>query len=159
MKQHRPQHMLTVVNATGASVISETLRYLLDTNTISALARQPRGAAARHVGQVGEHTICTSLVVASEIRCGLRRRGSKRLTERLEAVLALLKVLPLEAPVDLHYTEIRDDLEIAGTPIGPNDLLIAADARSLHLTVVTDNVAEFSRVPGLAVENWLDSRG
>ncbi|MHB1292986.1 MAG: PIN domain-containing protein, partial [Sulfuricella sp.] len=65
------------------------------------------------------------------------------------------EILPLETPVEEHYADIRNKLERAGTPIGPNDLLIASHARALGLTLVTDNVREFSRVPGLAVENWL----
>lgn len=70
-------------------------------------------------------------------------------------MLDQIATFPLESPVEAHYAEIRDTLERAGTPIGPNDLLIAAHARSLGLTLVTDNMHEFSRVPGLLVENWL----
>jgi tRNA(fMet)-specific endonuclease VapC len=62
----------------------------------------------------------------------------------------------MESPVEEHYADIRNTLERAGTSIGPNDLLIAAHARSLGLTLVTDNMREFSRVPGLPVENWLE---
>jgi tRNA(fMet)-specific endonuclease VapC len=70
-------------------------------------------------------------------------------------VLEQVAILPMEPPVEEHYADIRHTLERAGTPIGPNDLLIAAHARALGLTLVTDNVREFSRVPGLLVENWL----
>ena len=65
------------------------------------------------------------------------------------------KILPLETPVDRHYGAVRQQLARQGTPIGPNDLLITAQALALDLTVVTANVQEFSRVPGLGVENWL----
>ena len=64
-------------------------------------------------------------------------------------------IVPLETPVDRHYATVRWELSRRGTPIGPNDMLIAAHALSEGFTVVTANVGEFSRVPGLSVENWL----
>lgn len=73
--------------------------------------------------------------------------------------MAAMPILPLEAPADEYYGAIRHQLERAGTPIGPNDLLIAAHARALGLTLVTDNVREFTRVPQLSVENWLNTAG
>ena len=77
-----------------------------------------------------------------------------RLTVQLEAVLSAIDVLPLEEPADRHYGEIRHELERSGRPIGHNDLLIAAHARALGATLVTNNVHEFDRVPDLAVEDW-----
>ena len=68
-----------------------------------------------------------------------------------------MDILPLEKPVDLHYGEIRAFLSRAGKPIGGNDLFIAAHASALDLTLVSANIREFSRVPGLRVENWLES--
>ena len=73
----------------------------------------------------------------------------------MEAILSALQILPLEAPVDVRYAEIRAGLETAGCPIGPNDLISAAHARALGLTLVTHNIAALSRVPGLQVEDWL----
>ena len=70
-------------------------------------------------------------------------------------MLAALEILPFEEPADRRYGELRDYLERQGTPIGPNDMLIAAHAPALGLAVLTDNVGEFSRVPELQVENWL----
>jgi hypothetical protein len=70
--------------------------------------------------------VCTSIVVASELRYGAARRGSARLTRQVELVLSAIKVLPLEEPADARYGKLRATLEQAGTPIGPNDLLIAA---------------------------------
>jgi len=67
-----------------------------------------------------------------------------------------LEILPLDTPADRRYGVIRDHLMRQGTPIGPNDLLIAAHALSADLTVATANVTESSRVPGLKVENWLE---
>lgn len=95
-----------------------------------------------------------SVIVAAELRYGAERRGSARLTNQLEAVLAAIETLPLAEPADRHYGVIRSVLERVGRPIGHNDLLIAAHARALGATLVTDNVGEFSRVPNLAVENW-----
>ena len=131
------------------------LQYLLDTNIVSDLIRHPQGPVARRIASKGEDTACTSIVVAAELRYGAEKAGSMRLAERVNLILSVLEVLPLETPSDFHYREIRYHLTQHGTPIGPNDLLIAAHARALDLTVVTDNVREFSRVPDLRVENWL----
>ena len=95
-----------------------------------------------------------SVIVAAELRYGAERRGSARLTSQLEAVLTAIEILPLAEPADRHYGAIRSALERVGRPIGHNDLLIAAHARALGTTLVTDNVGEFGRVPDLAVENW-----
>jgi tRNA(fMet)-specific endonuclease VapC len=132
-------------------------RYLFDTSIVSHLARHPRGPVAQRITQVGVDQIAISIVVACEIRFGVVKSGSKRLAERLDIILKEITQLPLEQPVDEHYADIRSQLERAGTPIGPNDLLIAAHARALGLILVTDNEKEFSRVQGLAIENWVRS--
>jgi tRNA(fMet)-specific endonuclease VapC len=96
-----------------------------------------------------------------EHRCrrgtAVRRRQalSRRLAGQLAAILTGLEVLPFEAPADRDYAELRTQLESQGTPIGANDMLIAAQALSLGLRLVTANESEFARVPGLAIENWL----
>ena len=133
------------------------LRYLLDTNIVSDMARHPNGPLARRVMLAGVERIGISVVVACEIRFGLVKRPQPRLARHIEQLLDHFSLLNLESPVEQHYADIRNALERAGTPIGPNDLLIAAHARALGLTLVTDNLREFSRVPGLAVENWLAS--
>jgi tRNA(fMet)-specific endonuclease VapC len=130
--------------------------YLLDTNTLSDLIRRPQGRIADRLAEVDEDRIVTSIVVACELRYGAAKRASKRLSRQVEAVLGAIAVLPLEPGMDRHYAEIRVALEKLGTPIGANDLLIAAHARTLRAVCVTANVTEFSRVPGLKVENWLD---
>jgi len=132
------------------------LRYLLDTNVLSALVRDPQGPVASRIAAVGESAICTSIVVAAELRFGAEKSGSTKLSDRVDAILSALEVLPLEAPVDRHYATLRRALGRRGKPIGPNDMLIAAHALCQGLTVVTANVGEFSRVPGLSVENWLE---
>lgn len=129
--------------------------YLLDTNIISALVRAPQGPVFRKLRDNLPRTACTSIIVAAEIRFGLCKGVSNRLRTQVEAVMSGLDILPLETPVEQHYGEIRAHLQQAGQPIGGNDLFIAAHARALGLTLVTDNLSEFARVPGLAVENWL----
>jgi len=131
------------------------VRFLLDTNIVSDLVRHPRGRIADRIAEVGEQHICTSIIVAAELRYGAAKKGSSRLTAQLEAVLDALDVLVLEAPVDIVYGELRARLEQAGQPMGGNDLLIAAHAVALGHTVVTDNEREFSRIDDLRVENWL----
>ena len=129
--------------------------YLLDTNILSDLVRQPQGRIAQHIQQLGDTHVCTSIIVAAELRYGAAKKGSPRLTQQLEAVLNALTVLPLEAPADLAYGQLRTRLERAGRPIGGNDLLIGAQALALGCTMVTDNEREFGRIDGLVCENWL----
>ena len=129
--------------------------YLLDTNIVSDLMRHPQGDVTRHIARVGEDAICTSIVVACELRYGAAKKGYAPLTERVEQILALLPILPLEPEADRSYGTLRAQLEQAGSPIGPNDLLIASQALANKLVLVTDNVSEFERVPRLVMENWL----
>jgi len=100
---------------------------------------------------------CTSLIVACELRYGAAKKQSPKLSYNVEQVLNSLPILPLEATVDKVYAEIRVNLERRGLPIGQHDLLIAAHALSLGLTVVTANEREFTRVENLTVENWLNT--
>ncbi len=129
--------------------------YLLDTNIVSDLVRNPQGKAAARVKSVGDERIVTRIVVAAELRYGIARKKSRKLATQLELVLGDIEILPLDIPSDETYGGIRARLEAAGTVIGHNDLLIAAHAMTLGHTLVTDNVDEFSRVAGLKIENWL----
>ena len=131
------------------------MRYLLDTNVVSALVRDPGGPVTQRIRIAGEANVCTSVIVAAELRYGAAKKGSARLRAQVETVLGAIEVLPLEAPADAIYGEVRAHLERAGRSIGGNDLLIAAHALSVGCALVTDNEGEFSRVEGLAVENWL----
>ena len=131
------------------------MRFLLDTNIVSDLVRHPRGRIADRIAEVGEQHVCTSIIVAAELRYGAAKKGSSRLTAQLEAVLGAVDVLALELPVDTVYGELRARLERSGQSIGANDLLIAAHALALGHTVVTDNEREFSRIEDLRVGNWL----
>ena len=130
-------------------------RFLLDTNIVSDLVRHPRGAVAERVREIGEAMICTSIIVAAELRYGATKKGSRRLASQLEAVLGALEVVPFEAPADRIHGLIRTRLERIGKPIGGNDLLIAAQAIALGRTIVTDNESEFARIDDLPHENWL----
>lgn len=130
--------------------------YLLDTNILSDLIRNPHGQAAHRIEQIGPKEIFTSIIVASELRYGCAKKGSPKLRAKVEGILATIPVLPLDIPVDAEYGSLRAELEAAGQPIGMNDLLIAAHACALGLTLVTDNTREFNRIRGLSLENWLE---
>jgi tRNA(fMet)-specific endonuclease VapC len=129
--------------------------FLLDTNILLDLVWHPHGPIFDRIKEVKERNICTSIVVAAELRYGAAKKASSRLTMQLEAVLHAIDVLAFEQPADAVYAEIRTLLERAGQTIGANDLLIAAHALALGHSVVTDNEREFSRVQDLRVENWL----
>jgi tRNA(fMet)-specific endonuclease VapC len=131
------------------------MRYLLDTNIVSDLVRNPQGRIAQHIRKIGEGQVCTSIIVAAELRYGAAKKQSARLTAQLQAVLGALEVLPLEAPADTTYGALRARLEKAGRPIGANDLLIAAQTLALGYTIVTDNEKEFAQIKDLPRENWL----
>ena len=130
-------------------------RYMLDTNILSDLVRNPQGPVASKIASIGDSAVCTSIIVASELRFGAVKRGSAKLFQQVEDVLGEIEVLPLSAPVDLIYGELRHGLEKAGKPIGPNDMLIAAHSLMTDCVLVTANVGEFSRVRGLMVESWV----
>lgn len=132
--------------------------YLLDTNIVSRMMREPAGAAMARVrallaAETGA-SVCTSIVVQCELLYGLRKTPSARLRQNYEQVMRPLPVLPLDDSVAEHYARLRTELERAGTPIGASDALIAAHALALEATLVSAD-AEFARVPGLKTENWL----
>lgn len=131
------------------------MRYMLDTNIVSHLLRNPAGAAAHRAREAGDD-VCISIVVAAELRYGAAKKASAALTRRVDEFLREVPILPLDVPADAEYGRLRAQLERAGTPIGSNDLLIASHAAALGATVVTANVNEFRRIPALAVENWLE---
>ncbi len=132
--------------------------FLLDTNILSDLIRNPAGAVREKIESLGESKICTSIIAAAEIRYGCRKRKSARLTRQANRILELIPTLAFEAPMDRLYGEIRSELEGKGTPMGPNDLLIAAQAKAYRLTLISDNIREFKRVKGLKTQNWLSAR-
>lgn len=131
------------------------LRYMLDTNIVSDLVRNPQGRVFDRIAVVGSDTMCISIITAAELRYGCAKKGSPRLLAQVETILGSIEILPFDVPADTEYAGIRAELEAAGKPIGPNDLLIAAHAYAAGATLVTANVGEFERVRGLHVENWL----
>ncbi len=138
--------------------MSETRIYLLDTNIISDMMREPAGRATQKFAAVAAldltQGMVTSTVVLCELQFGLQRRPNRRLSAALDRILTGVNVLPLDIDVVPNYAQLRAVLEQSGTPIDPNDTLIAAHALALGATLVTAD-AEFARVPGLSVENWL----
>ena len=128
---------------------------MLDTNIVSELARNPHGPVTRRIAAVGADVICVSIITTAELRYGCAKKGSPKLLAQIEAILDSVQILALDVPADTEYGGIRAELEAAGKPIGPNDLFIAAHAYALQAVLVTANVAEFTRIRGLKVENWL----
>lgn len=131
------------------------LKYLLDTNVaIYVIKRRPIEVMGVFNENAGRMAI--SAITLSELYHGAEK--SAKVAQNLEVVeefASLLEVLPYTAKASQHYGAIRTSLEKAGRPIGVNDLHIAAHARSEGLTLVTNNLGEFERVPGLLTENWV----
>jgi len=131
------------------------LKYLLDTNiVIYVIKRRP----IEVLGLFNEHAgrMAMSAITLSELYHGAEK--SAKVSQNLEVIeefSSLIDVLPYTVKASAHYGSIRSVLERVGQPIGVNDLHIAAHARSEGLVVVTNNVSEFARVPGLMVENWV----
>jgi len=129
------------------------MAYLLDTNVISPMLRDPRGDMALRVAGLADRP-STSIIVVAELRFAIAKGGSQRFATQLESVLRGIEILPFDQTADQCYGRLRADLERSGRLIGPNDLLIAAQCLAGDLTLVTDNIRGFSRVPGLKLENW-----
>jgi tRNA(fMet)-specific endonuclease VapC len=130
-------------------------RFLLDTNIISALMRDPQGSVAAKIEKLGDTEIFTSVIVAAELHYGIIKKGSARLKESAEAILASLEIRPFTPEAAIAYGNLRAKLEHMGRIIGANDLLIAAHAIAEDAVLVTDNLGEFTRVAGLKTQNWL----
>jgi tRNA(fMet)-specific endonuclease VapC len=135
-----------------------TATFLLDTNIISHMMVNGDGAAARRAIQVlteqPDIELCTSIVVQCELLYGLRKRPSQRLQRAFELQMLGIKVVALEEADAAVYGTLRHTLELSGNPLGPNDLLIAAQAIRCDATLVSADAA-FARVPGLKLQNWL----
>jgi tRNA(fMet)-specific endonuclease VapC len=127
---------------------------MLDTNIVSAIVRDPRGKVLERLLEEGEENVFISIITHGEVWYGVRKNGSEELSKKVSAVTRRLYVAPLSLPSDQRYAEVRLALR-QGKNIGPNDLWIAAHALALDAVLVTNNEREFSRVPGLNVENWL----
>ncbi len=130
-------------------------RYMLDTDTCSYIMKRSSAPVLRHLQATPLTDVCISVITKAELLYGVE--VSPRRTQNavaLSAFLPLVEVLDFDGPAATHYAEIRADLKSRGALIGANDLFIAAHARSLELTLVTNNTAEFKRVKGLSTENW-----
>lgn len=131
-------------------------KYLFDTNIWSALIRRSNAPLIERFAQLHPSRVFLSPVVLGELEVGYFKgdRSPKR-RKVLEHIVSHAQALTLDAKVSAVYGRLRSELETAGTPIGPNDTWIAAEALHHKLVLVTDNVREFQRVPKLNVENWL----
>lgn len=130
------------------------MRFMLDTNIVSAIVRDPRGKVLQKLLDVGEENVFISIITHGEIWYGVKKNWSEELAAKVSAVTRRLYVAPLSLPADQRYADVRLALR-QGQNIGQNDLWIAAHALALDSVLVTNNESEFSRVPGLKVENWL----
>lgn len=135
------------------------MKYLLDTNIVSYFLRDASPALSQRILDSTPDTLAISIISAGELRYGLSKlphsRRATELTYHLNALLTAITVQPLPADAAPHYGNTRSQLEAAGTPIGNNDLWIAAHALAQNMTLVTNNTREFERVVGLRVENWV----
>jgi len=130
------------------------LKYMLDTNIIVYTLKN-RPAQVRKLFKQHEGQMCISVVTLGELIFGAENSQQvERNLADIEAMTARLEVLPLDNTAAYHFGQIRADLYRRGQPIGPYDMLIAGHARSSGLQLVTNNVREFSRVPGLLLANW-----
>lgn len=130
------------------------LRYLLDTNTVSFHIRRSSAVLRRRLRKTPAAEVALSVVTEMELRYGLARNPGLKVAPLVEEFLVGMTVLPLTSDVARHYAVIRAALEAAGTPIGPLDLMIAAHSLALGTTLVTGNLDEFRRVPGLRSVDW-----
>lgn len=131
------------------------MRYLLDTNIcIYVINARPAAALQRFLDHTGDG-LGISVITASELLWGAHKSGSSRNMSLLEKFMGPLTVLDYNLDAARRYGELRAHLEKQGTPIGPLDQQIAAHALALGVTLVTNNVREFERVPGLRLENWV----
>jgi tRNA(fMet)-specific endonuclease VapC len=131
------------------------MRYLLDTNICIYIAKRRPPVVASRFESLRPGEVGMSMVTYGELLFGIEK--SQHPTsgkERLQRFIELVPVLPLPDDSVHHYARIRSSLERAGTPIGANDLWIAAHALASRLTLVSNNLREFDRVSGLLTENW-----
>lgn len=131
-------------------------RYLLDTNIWSALIRRSNPSLIKHFETLERSRIALSPIVLGELQVGYYKgdRSPRRLAV-IETIRSSADMLLINSRVADTYAQLRAQLEQAGHPIGPNDTWIAAEALHHKLVLVTDNTRDFSRVPGLQIENWL----
>lgn len=131
------------------------MRYMLDTNIIIYAKNQRSDTVIRRMTSYSPGDLCVSSITLAELEYGAYKSSHPRQNQvALMMFLSQIKVLPFDDQAAVEYGAIRADLERRGRPIGANDLLIAAHAKSLGVTLVTNNTREFARVEGLEVEDW-----
>ncbi len=137
------------------------MTYLLDTNIVSYFVRRSSEQLLQRILDSPPHHLAISVVSLGELHYGLEKLGPSRrsqlLRKHLDELLLAVRVHPLPPDSAHHYGLTRTKLEAAGTPIGANDLWIASHALADDMTLITNNVREFKRVPKLKVENWLEA--
>jgi tRNA(fMet)-specific endonuclease VapC len=130
-------------------------RYMLDTDTCSYIMRHSPDSVVKRLTKVPVSDVCISVITKSELLFGVEVSPKRRQDEAaLAAFLRYVEVLDFPDLASSHYAKIRTDLKTRGMMIGANDLLIAAHARSLGLTLITNNTREFGRVRNLSIDNW-----
>lgn len=130
------------------------IRYLLDTNTVSFHLRQSSAVLRRRLSKRPAKEFALSVVTEMELRYGLERNPGLKIASLVEGFVQGIAILPVTSEVARWYGRTRAGLEAKGTPIGPLDLIIASQALALGLTVITNDLGEFRRVPGLRCEDW-----
>ncbi len=130
-------------------------RYMLDTDIFSYIMNQSNDSVLRKLTKVGVGDVCISAIIKCELMFGVEVSPRRQTNQAaLDFYLKFVEVLDYPGKAAFDYAQIRADLKVRGMIIGSNDMLIAAHARCLGLTLVTNNTREFQRVPGLKVENW-----
>jgi tRNA(fMet)-specific endonuclease VapC len=130
------------------------MKYLLDTDICAYIISRRREDTAAHFARVRPGDVAISSIALAELAFGAFKSGSPRNQERLQVFISPLTIVSFDSDAAMVYGDLRYTLQRAGTPIGPMDMLIAAQALALDLTLVTNNVREFKRVPALRIENW-----
>lgn len=131
------------------------MKFLLDTNTC-VFALKQRGRVVERLRACSPEDVGVAIITVAELWSGARKSARSAETRReIDAFLGPLEVLPFDAAAAESYAELRLRLEKAGRPIGERDLLIASIGVARELTVVTHNVSEFGRVPGLGIDDWV----
>lgn len=133
------------------------MTYMLDTNIcIYAMKKKPEQVLKR-LKETLYNGVCISSITLAELEYGMKHSSNPEKNARaLLRFLVPFSILPFDPAAAAEYGEIRAHLQRQGTPIGPLDMLIAGHARSEGLILVTNNVKEFERVPGLIIENWAE---
>ena len=131
------------------------MKYMLDTNIVIYMIKKQPESVLQKLQEYDPSDFCISSITLAEMEYGIAKSTSPEKNQAaLSAFLSNIDILPFDDRAAVEYGDIRASLEKKGTPIGPNDMLIAAHARSLGLTIVTNNVREFRRVDGLMLDNW-----